>query len=202
MSSIPTRQLPLGARHGAPLPYDALCEYVQSSGAQYVDTGLTINTTTDEVRASCQMVGTTAYRYLFGVMQTGAYFGVGRGVSGTYLLYASRDANKDLSYITGGRHEILSNSNGLSIDGVTMFPFSSFASTASIHLFNLNRPGNTKNYKSASRCYGFTVIRNGTTVMDFAPCRVGTAGALYDRVSGELFYSATSTALIPGPDMP
>lgn len=43
---------------------------------------------------------------------------------------------------------------------------------------------------------------NDAPARDLAPCRVGSAGALYDRVSGDVLYSATSTPLIPGPDLP
>lgn len=176
-------------------------EYLESTGTQYVDTGMTVNTTTDEVRASCEMIGTTAYRYLFGVMQSGAYFGVGRDNSNTYLLYASGATSKPLSYITGGRHEIISDSNGLSIDGTTMFQYASFASTAPVYLFNLNRPGNTNNYKSASRIYGFKVVRNGATILDLLPIRVGTTGYLYDKVSSQLFGNAGTGNFVCGPEV-
>lgn len=173
--------------------------YVESTGAQHVDTGLAFNSSTDEVRVSCQLVGTTAYRYCFGVFQTGSYLGVCRDNSNAYLVYGTQDAIKALSYITGSRHEVVADSNGLGIDGTNMVSFRAFASTAPVYLFNLNRPGNTNNYKSASRLWGYRHWRNGALVRDFVPA-LDDAGVacLFDTVSLTPFYSATATPLVAG----
>jgi hypothetical protein len=46
----------------------------------------------------------------------------------------------------------------------------------------------------------FSIYENGIYIRDLVPVRVGTVGYLYDKVTGRLFGSATSTALVPGPD--
>jgi hypothetical protein len=46
----------------------------------------------------------------------------------------------------------------------------------------------------------FTFRSGGAITRCLVPVRVGTTGYLYDKVSGRLFGSATSTALVPGPD--
>ena len=44
------------------------------------------------------------------------------------------------------------------------------------------------------------MIKNGLTVRDFIPVRVGDVGYMYDRVSGDLFGNAGTGAFIIGPD--
>ncbi len=46
----------------------------------------------------------------------------------------------------------------------------------------------------------FFYAANGAVTRDLVPVRVGQVGYLYDKVSGRLFGSASSVALVPGPD--
>lgn len=49
------------------------------------------------------------------------------------------------------------------------------------------------------RCWGFHVAHSGVAVLDWIPVRVGTGGAMYDRITGALLQSGTPPT--PGPDI-
>lgn len=49
------------------------------------------------------------------------------------------------------------------------------------------------------RCWGFHIAHSGVAVLDWIPVRVGTGGAMYDRITGALLQSGTPPT--PGPDI-
>ena len=53
------------------------------------------------------------------------------------------------------------------------------------------------------RLYAFQIFDNGVLVRDFIPVRVGRAGYMFDRVSGEYlpFGNVGTGAFILGPDI-
>jgi hypothetical protein len=55
-------------------------------------------------------------------------------------------------------------------------------------------------YSVAEKIGGFKIEKNGVLVCDFIPVRIGTEGAMYDRVSGQLFRNAGTGAFTIGPD--
>ncbi len=61
-----------------------------------------------------------------------------------------------------------------------------------LYLFACNDAKNGKPmYRSAARCYGLTIYQNGddaNPVRDFKPCVLDGQAALYDTVSGRVFY--------------
>lgn len=53
-----------------------------------------------------------------------------------------------------------------------------------------------------AKCYGVKVWRSGDLVRDYIPVADASGvAALYDRVSGQTFHSATSTPLVAGPEV-
>ena len=200
-SHIPTRQLPLGAGHGAPLPYDALVEYVESTGAQYVDT---------RAEPTSDIVVETSFMRSVAVSGT-AIFGKASFDGGTVLrLYSDvfQRAGYNAAHSTSvpvdtNWHVVRSSATETIVDGVSMSgKFTGNFAPGSLFIFAQRASMSAANVLSKSRISYFRLYMLGTLALDLAPCRVGSAGALYDRVSGTLYYSATSTALIPGPDLP
>lgn len=200
-TNIPTRLLPLGAGRATPLPYDSLVEYVQTSSASsYVDIG-TITTssslrmeidimanspsTDEKMFGSAEALGIGCYNNSWRVWTSNSLYAVGASTTITYP--------RIRVVVSNGTARILSGTATLATrsvpSGVTR-PFYAFA---------LGRVGGSIT-RGRARIYSIA-IDDGSLVRDLAPCRVGTAGALYDRVSGAVFRSATSTALIPGPDL-
>ena len=198
--NIPTRQLPLGAGLGAPLPYDALVEYVRSHGDPYVRTGIVpSNATRWDMRFSLDTtnakMGVDVAEKRLRVIGSGGVFSASiRGVSSYSDSWRTGQTVNEISFDLPNKL--------VSVNGTTRTFSGSYVSNDLPLLLLGSSTGATSADARASTLYWCKIYESGVLVRDLAPCRVGTAGALYDRVSGTLFYSATSTALIPGPDLP
>lgn len=186
---IPTALHPLG-RRATPLPYDADVDYVESDGSNWVETDYVPTAGAFAI----DMTALTPWHSGF-MIYFGAY------VSNGNRLYATNQS---------GATTNIAWQHGTARPGTTVFPSVTRART------NYTFSGNTHPFFVfyMSNCPSQLLPANarfrsaqfwdsqGALALDLVPCRVGTAGALYDRVSGDILLSATSTPLIPGPDLP
>ena len=172
-----------------PLPYDAEVEYVESTGAQYVDTGLTIKE--GSIAFSFEAVGSNtnaaflgqqvALPRLLGWLNSSSSAYVDLGASSARVTFD--DAMPDM---------ILAKTALRANAGADYYP---------IYLFTSRTASGERTPRAKARCrYCQFWDAQGVLVRDYVPVRVGTAGALYDRVTGTVFRSATSTPLVAGPD--
>jgi len=164
-------------------------EYLQSDGSQYVDTGITINTATDEVNFTFQMISTTKYQWLMGEHDDGARFGVGVG-DGTNLrniAYGSTTYKVNDTEIYNSPHYFTANSGGVYLNGTIVHAFETFTSTSTVYLFKLNLSGASG---AAGKIWRYTHKRNGVVVHDFVPCLDNNdVPCLYDLAQGKACYN-------------
>ena len=198
-----------------PLPYDAEVDYVESAGAQYVDTGLQL-TSADRVEcrfALTDISGTTEQingqtgtdiRFAFGKAGSNVNFYAGLG-NLNYWTTLPLDTNAhDLALDAPNK--------AVTIDSATWpVSWAAFATptgTAGWSLFARTAimSGAMSTY-AKERIYSAKIYTSGVLVRDFVPVRVGTAGYLYDRANptggplgNGLYGSATATPLVAGPD--
>ena len=187
------------------LPYDAEVEYLQSSGTQYIDTGVGGGSDTDfELNVMMpssigrQIAGARSassnYRYV--QIQSNPlgniYFGYDNSTSfGSY---------KTLS----GWMTLRATGNNCYVDDVLLHTFSAaqFASAGTIWLHATH--GASAQGTAALRISTARIWSGGTLVRDYVPVRVGSGssavGYMYDRVSGALFANAGTGAFTIGPD--
>ena len=202
------------------LPYDAEVEYIESTGTQYIDTGVpgtdTTNIWLDVYRPSDAVV------FGFGAQGIGwgkntlciitgngfAYWMYGASVSSTYISTSSTlvgritfESNANVLTTRIGADTKSTTSNGT-------VPF-----TTPVNLYLFTRPagtGGTVDYTngisgSGTRIYGATISDNELILRSFTPVRFTnelgqSEGAMCDRVSGQLFRNAGSGAFLIGPD--
>ena len=203
--NIPTRQLPLGA--GRRIPYDALVEYVESNGTgtgtAVVDTGYypcdattvyvdTLATADAMADFECAYVSEVDAFRLGAAANYGMFWDCGSGAGRWRITIASPTSN----WWRGLRLRVSAGNRYLS-EATTGYSVS-----ASVVSFARKTRPLRMVARTGTRFYSGRIAESSVLIHDFTPCRVGTAGALYDRVSGTLFYSATSSPLIPGPDLP
>ena len=184
------------------LPYDAEIEYIESTGTQYIDTGITLVYATDVVEMSLnisitsgssrQLNGTNGFLF-FGV-NASSKFEVSGTAAGTY---DSSFHNWYLRSITGKR--II----GV-IDGGVYSGGSTVNTNTSIYNLCLFAIGGTNGAAAQlfikQKLKNTVIKKNGIVVRDFIPVRVGQVGYLYDRVSGELFGNAGTGNFTLGSD--
>ena len=203
---------------GAALPYDAEVDYLESTGTQWIDTGVVgtsalevdiriyspnqdsnskcpignfDNSTGVAIRDSLLVNSDAKYYY---------YFGSLLGTQGNYIPF-----NQWIKFTLGLSAKWEGETSG---EGTYTPPFSgAFSTTVSLTLFCRHVNNNSSIYTDAawtgkiSHC---AISEGSSLVRDFIPVRVGSGasavGYMYDRVSGELFGNAGTGAFVIGPD--
>lgn len=200
----------LGARQytwpgGAKLPYDAEVEYLESTGTQYIDTGVVMANRIIEAvyRIAISDITTTTPQLIIGsYFDTSSlpkfqfyYQGNGwRDVDTTHSRTTlSSGAGVGGSITVGTQYELMSKT-----------VYRQNISTSPIFFFARNNQRGAQLFCHGLRAYYLKIIADGTLVRDFIPVRVGSGanavGYMYDRVSGELFGNAGTGAFVIGPD--
>lgn len=205
------------APQGAPLPYDAEVEYVESTGMQYVDTGV-VGATPCRIQIRFAITSPGAYTTLFGINQSsvrltgptnsaGAKLGIGYGSYVGYQYTFSTGVFADGDWVFDPAATSFSiNGTALSTntfaDGIDHSPYT-------IPLFCYRSYSNPSLYRISARIASCT-IRQGSglpLVRDYIPVRIGTTGYLYDRANptggpngNGLYGNAGTGSFTLGPD--
>lgn len=178
------------------LPYDAQVEYIESSGTQYIDTGINFRTVA-VIELSLMITKTSSSATaIYGcwydnssVPRTQLYIQSGRwrGVSTTYSL--TTGISNNATYNTSSQYNISISSR------------SAQASDATAYLFARNSDSGGYIPTDGMRVISAKMYSNNVLVRDFIPVRVGQIGYLYDRVSGELFDNSGTGSFTCGNDV-
>ena len=159
-------------------------EYLQSSGTQYIDTGIPVKANT-YVRAEFEFTNSTSStRRLFGKIagsSTGAM---------NYREYASFYwfQSNSITSTSSGKHVVEFKSDGnVYLDGTVIGTRGTFSqgSNSPMYLFAELSDNSNINYGSV-KVYRFTVSEDTTVVLDLIPCKRNSDDVLgmYDKVSG------------------
>lgn len=194
------------APQGAPLPYDAEVEYLESTGTQYINTEVNLK---NSLSISARIAFTT---FSSGDVAFGARGSSSSSncrvltftISGTgdcivvqrSNFQTTRNIVADTAF-----HDYFISSSAIKIDN-TQFASSNIGNTtAPIFLCrqNVNNETSSPSY-SKIRISSFSIVDNGVLVRDYIPVRVGQTGYLFDNVSKQLFGNAGTGAFVIGPD--
>ena len=210
----------LGARQffaekkAAPLPYDAEVQYLDSSGTQWLNTGIyptsdigakmvvapLSSTTGDQCALFC---GSDSWRWGFGFRfnATIQISCLSRSVAFQNVDWTPVGSVKEVSYN-------FSNEKKAYLDGSLVYdniPYGTVESPGPIWMFGGNYNGTNELWRGAKmRVYSCQMTDDGVLVRDFIPVRVGSGasavGYMYCRVLGTLFGNAGTGAFAIGPD--
>lgn len=192
---------------GKKLPYDAEIEYLESSGTQWIDTGIIGIQPTDEFSMEVARLSTLAMVYgwktvnrwydlnLYHASWNQIEFAWGEG--GTYIHSALPNIGDFHLY----HASVLSNRLHFFVDNIDVGSIEVQTENNTMHgyLFGRNENGSIGGL-SPLKIKNFTYKRSGEYIIDFIPVRVGTIGYMYDKVSGQLFGNAGTGEFILGPD--
>lgn len=179
---------------GQVLPYDAEIEFLQSSGTQYIDTGIKPTTNTRVVLecSNLRQSGNENETFGCGATVNGSrvrfhvvavahwngykfHFGCGSGI-----LYTTTADNAKHIFELSGDGSVVQ-------DGVNYSIGSSITSISQTMPLFARLWDGAYQYTTGVRVHSFKCYEDGALILDFIPVRVGQTGYLYDRVSGELF---------------
>lgn len=179
-----------------PTGYQQL-DYVESSGAEYIDTGFVPDGNTRVVCDFQMMTAFSGSAGVFGARTSGtsqlyAFFHIGTNAFRTdyYGSVPQFSVTNDQARMTVDK-----NKNVTVMDGVTTTSTASTVSTGySMWLFAVNNEGSL--YCPATvRIYSCKIYDNGTLVRDFVPIRSAMQArvGLYDAVNGVAYYPSTGS---------
>ena len=209
---------------GKPLPYDAEVEYLESTGEQWIDTGILAH-------APLTFKCTARYSY-DGVVSNNDIWGCSvRTPTHHFTPFQSNIQGKDL--ILGVSTTYKQSVNGIfvkdvwatiisvidapmstvSLDGTTVIRISDL-SIASMNI-DMTLPLFVRRHSVNGIVYGGVRLamascllsKDGVSVRDFIPVRFtngngNSEGAMFDKVSGQLFRNAGNGSFVIGPDKP
>ena len=203
------RQIYLGSRRKPNLPYDAEVEYLESTGTQWIDTGVfgNLHTRIEIVLEVTNFIGHYAVCGFF-LSGSSAQITVPTNYSNTGGLY-SRFGDKFISgglAVSEGKHTLTVDRAGLTIDGVSRGTFGAtadFTTSASLALFRFK--GLDRNF-FIGRMFSCKFHDGSSLVRNLVPVRFTnehgqSEGAMYDRVSGQLFRNSGTGVFVFGTDI-
>lgn len=185
---------------GAPLPYDAEVEYLESTGTQFIDTGAIIKySDVAEVVASINNRNS-----IFGYVntQTQQRFNITGGGTTSYAYFGSLNTsfgNTTTLYDT--KYKFALGDGKFIVDGTIVGTREYIDDTldGSLVLFARKLNNNVNDYL-VGKLYSFSVTRNGVKILDYIPVRKGNIGYMYDRMSVQFFGNKGTGDFVIGPD--
>lgn len=169
------------------LPYDAQVEYLQSSGTQYINTGI-YGTENLKVEIKVQELAVAHNFAVFGVfgINNKSYY-IFQNASGNWEVGMGAYASTSKACDTN-EHVFLFNNFTISCDGTTIATINSNTFTTLYPLLLFNMYSNSGGLYSAKpkKVFYCKMWNNGTLVRDLIPVRKDGVGYMYDKVSGEL----------------
>ena len=207
--SMHQQLLLLCVRHAPPaLPYDAEVEYLESTGTQWIDTGIFPRSGL-LVRAEVVF----GIGYVFGTLSGRTYLSVTRRTNDGIVSASAWSANaslNDLDVDLTKKYLIeINTANGsknVSVDGSirhTWATTSTVIGAYTIGLFayrNANVPSQNSFGESKVSAFSVSDTATGEVLLDLIPVRKDGVGYMYDKVSGTLLGNSGTGAFVVGPD--
>ena len=183
-------------QQGGTLPYDAEIAYLESTGTQWIDTGISPTTNTEVhiiLRFNRFVTSSMLCAARTGTSNQNRFFPFAHSKNGEARCdYGTTEYYKNITY--GTIYEVLFNETSTHkcyIDGTSLGTLSGYTKTnnETLYFFGTSGYGST-HYLGEGRIYRCVIKEGGVTVRDFIPVRVGTVGYMYDKVYGNLYGNA------------
>ncbi len=191
---------------------DKFVRYVESTGSQWIDTGIVgrhgtkaeckvewMNLSDSAFLASGYWSSNTRFYACWCSSASGNMFTAQRTGdkvnNGQDLLFEKKRVYTYATDFSAADGNNMS-TNTVTIDGTKVFSkaYTALDTGLNLYVFANNQNGTAAGF-SRTRCYGLKIWQDGALVRDFRPCvHEGRAG-LYDAVSGNIFYPGSGTDL-------
>lgn len=184
-------------------PYDMELEYLESTGTQYINTGI-INNSSVIIDMKMSASGTNClhgseytyqYRFKWGADGNGRIY---YGYQNNHTSGVTFQLNQPCTYHLKQGEQYVKDYQGNTI--LSSSETLSTYSTNPIMLFKCYSGSDWVNTSGTTRIYSCKIYNNGV-LMDLIPVRIGQIGYLYDKVSGQLFGNSGTGNFILGPDI-
>lgn len=176
-------------------------QYIQSTGAQYIDTGFTPDQDT-RIIYDCERLSTVSAEHFFGVR-------TGNAAKNAFCFYIYNSGWRFAynNYVAAGdgpstgRYLFDANKNVMTINGSLTLKstYAKFKASATATLFSMRSFNSGISYGS-HKLFSCQIYNNGTLTRNFIPCK-SPAGAvgLYDLVGAKFYGNAGTGSFTAGP---
>lgn len=180
-----------------PMPYDRRVEYLESTGTQYIDTGVIIDSETAFAGTNVDFQAVKINDDTCVIAGSVLSEGANRYKNLNLLVY------KNKFYIDGAGWRFNNNVNDITLrtiatatgtaKGISRKQFLLFAR------YVVGLGASTSN--SGCRIFSCKIYKNEILICDFIPVRKDNVGYMYDRISGKLFGNSGTGQFILGNDI-
>ena len=179
----------------------AQLEYIQSSGAQWIDTGFTPDQNT-RIIYDCERLSAVSAEHFFGVRTGNAakeafcFYIYNSGWRFAYNNYVAAGDGPST-----GRYLFDANKNVMTINGSLTLKstYAKFKASATATLFSMRSFNSGISYGS-HKLFSCQIYDNGTLTRNFIPCKnASNAVGLYDTVGAEFYGNAGTGSFTAGP---
>lgn len=203
----------LSCKYTIPVNKAASLEYLESTGTQWIDTGLYTDPhyritmrcsplTIANTNPGAMFFGSTGtYGHEFYIWTNNVY-----GQPNAKFGNANYNSYGPTGINVGDVIDVDFNENWIRVakDGSNiweyMFPLNSFTSDKTLRLFSLNRPGSS-NYTGLVRIYYVKIYRSDVLVKDLKPVLKDGIACMYDSINKEYLYNGGTGSFIAGPEL-
>ena len=194
---------------GKRLPYDAEVEYLESTGTQWIDTGVNgyLDFDYDIKFLIPTPVSSNYYNSFFGawdsiIKKNRQYFFTNSAAQSFYVGYG-QDIQLNMGQCP--QNEIAhfrkdGNTLQLNTNKKTVAYSEPYELDRTLFLFATNRGTAINRAFSGTRIYSFELSLGGEMILDIIPVCKGNIGYMYDRVSGQFLGNAGTGDFVIGPD--
>ena len=181
-------------------------EYIQSSGTQYIDTGVKpSNNTQVSINFNANPIKNNTE--ILGARNSGVYYELLFENYGSPVLYLQYGSKTPTVQVSAGAFNLkISNGKLYNIStGAIMVDASAsgtFSISNTLYLFALHNASGGVERGIAAKLYSCTIYNENTMVREFVPCKnVSGAVGLYDLVDAKFFGNSGSGAFTAGPEI-
>ena len=191
-------------------------EYIESSGTQYIDTGLTVNQNTKFEMEAMSVTNTNISLAWFGARNASGVdsFNLWQDDNGNFRADFGNKISTIGSLSSNLRYNIYMSKDGIRVNGTnnTLAQVSDFSTNSTFVIFGVKsyneyNPYNSANsvdYRRISAKVYYAKLWDGSQlVRDFVPCYKvsdGTIG-MYDKVEGKFYPNSGTGTFIKGPEI-
>lgn len=186
-------------------PYDAEVEYLESTGWEYIDTGVSVDDP-KRIKILKDEEGEQPIGFVHNFNANGAWLGDWPGGGQTEVFYRGFNGVYRLPYTQGRISRLYDGSSGYYENDKLLKSFTAAIVNGDISKktwlvgayfdFNINDVGMGNNV--AGKIFNIKVWVDNILVRDLAPVRKDSEGCFYDRVSKMLFHNQGEGAYILG----
>ena len=170
-------------------------EYIESTGTQYIDTGIK---PTQNTRVEIKFFQTEADKFVYGSRTSAKVYDTDKhcynhsSTTEIYPQFFSFSSSVSVSYPFNTIYTLKNGKEGFYLNDTLLqtYTYLNFSSTFNMYLFGLNQNDSLEARAFVGKIYYCKIYDNGVLIRDFRPCKDG-AGVycLYDEVEKRYYYN-------------